>query len=96
MSVSEAKFDKAVKIIQGLPKDGPVKPTQEDQLYVSAHLSSPHGLTLTLRAVLQILQTRSGRAASTAGTLLIVRAATAGDVNTSRPGMLDFTGKFKW
>lgn len=25
-----------------------------------------------------------------------MRAATAGDVNTSRPGMLDFTGKFKW
>ncbi|KAJ7762007.1 acyl-CoA-binding protein [Mycena maculata] len=29
----EAKFDKAVAIVQGLPKDGPVKPSQEDQLY---------------------------------------------------------------
>ena len=35
MSVSEAKFEKAVQIIQGLPKDGPVKPTQDDQLFVS-------------------------------------------------------------
>ncbi|KAF8969156.1 acyl-CoA-binding protein [Flammula alnicola] len=31
--MSEAKFNKAVEIIQSLPKDGPVKPTQDDQLY---------------------------------------------------------------
>ncbi|KAJ7096531.1 acyl-CoA-binding protein [Mycena belliarum] len=31
--MSQAKFDKAVAIVQGLPKDGPVKPTQDDQLY---------------------------------------------------------------
>ncbi|PPQ68639.1 hypothetical protein CVT26_002923 [Gymnopilus dilepis] len=54
--MSEAKFEKAVAIIQSLPKDGPVKPSQEDQLYVT----------------------------------------TIGDVNTQRPGMLDFTGKAKW
>jgi diazepam-binding inhibitor (GABA receptor modulating acyl-CoA-binding protein) len=33
--MSEAKFNKAVEIVGGLPKDGPVKPTQEDQLFVS-------------------------------------------------------------
>ena len=32
--MSETKFDKAVKIIQSLPKDGPIQPTQDDQLYV--------------------------------------------------------------
>jgi len=32
--MSEAKFDKAVTIIQSLPKDGPIKPSQDDQLYV--------------------------------------------------------------
>ncbi|KAH9949999.1 acyl CoA binding protein-domain-containing protein [Amylocystis lapponica] len=31
--MSEAKFEKAVEIIKSLPKDGPVKPTQDDQLY---------------------------------------------------------------
>ncbi|WWC58757.1 uncharacterized protein I303_101301 [Kwoniella dejecticola CBS 10117] len=31
MSV-QAQFDKAVAIVQGLPKDGPVQPTQEDKL----------------------------------------------------------------
>lgn len=30
----EGKFNKAVEIVQGLPKDGPIKPAQEDQLYV--------------------------------------------------------------
>ncbi|TFY74134.1 hypothetical protein EWM64_g9878 [Hericium alpestre] len=31
--MSDAKFDKAVAIVQGLPKDGPIKPSQEEQLY---------------------------------------------------------------
>ncbi|KAH9998946.1 Acbp [Russula vinacea] len=29
----EAKFNKAVEIVQTLPKEGPIQPTQEDQLY---------------------------------------------------------------
>lgn len=33
--MSEAKFKKAVSIIGSLPKDGPVKPSQEDRLFVS-------------------------------------------------------------
>ena len=37
--MSQAKFDKAVAIIQGLPKDGPIKPSQDDQLYVSLKIS---------------------------------------------------------
>lgn len=32
--VSKAKFEKAVEIIQNLPKDGPIKPSQEEQLSV--------------------------------------------------------------
>ncbi|PPQ92250.1 hypothetical protein CVT25_008932 [Psilocybe cyanescens] len=31
--MSEAKFNKAVEIIGALPKDGPVKPSQDDQLF---------------------------------------------------------------
>ncbi|KAJ2918458.1 hypothetical protein MD484_g1963, partial [Candolleomyces efflorescens] len=31
--MSEAQFKKAVEIIQSLPKDGKIKPTQEDQLH---------------------------------------------------------------
>ena len=33
-TMSEAKFNKAVEIIQSLPADGPIKPTSDDQLYV--------------------------------------------------------------
>ncbi|KAJ7227410.1 acyl-CoA-binding protein [Mycena pura] len=29
----EAQFNKAVEIVKALPKDGPVQPTQDDQLY---------------------------------------------------------------
>jgi hypothetical protein len=32
--MSEAKFNKAVVIIQSLPKNGPIQPSQDDQLYV--------------------------------------------------------------
>ncbi|MCV2423903.1 acyl-CoA-binding protein, partial [Paucibacter sp. DJ4R-1] len=60
--MSQAQFDKAVTIVQNLPKDGPVKPTQEDQLLFYSNY----------------------------------KQATIGDVNTTRPGMMDFTGKAKW
>ncbi|KAJ7170900.1 acyl-CoA-binding protein [Mycena crocata] len=60
--MSEAKFNKAVAIVQGLPKDGPVKPSQEDQLFFYSYF----------------------------------KQANLGDNTTTRPGMLDFTGKAKW
>ncbi|EUC64943.1 acyl CoA-binding protein [Rhizoctonia solani AG-3 Rhs1AP] len=60
--MSQAKFDKAVNIVQNIPKDGPVKPTQDQQLTFYK----------------------------------FYKQGTIGDVNTERPGMLDFTGKAKW
>jgi len=60
--MSQAQFDKAVEIVQSLPKDGPIKPNQEDQLYFYSYY----------------------------------KQATIGDVNTQRPGLLDFVGKAKW
>jgi len=44
--MSKAKFDIAVKIVQSLPKDGPIQPTQDDQLYVR----TPVFFFLVLRA----------------------------------------------
>jgi len=60
--MSSPKFDKAVKIVQGLPKEGRIQPSQADQLYFYARY----------------------------------KQATIGDVNTKRPGMMDFVGKAKW
>jgi len=60
--MSETQFNKAVEIVQSLPKDGPVKPSQSDQLDFYKYY----------------------------------KQATVGDVNTPRPGMLDFVGKAKW
>lgn len=58
-AMSEAKFDKAVAIIGALPKEGAIKPTQEDQLYVCLFLRAfpiPKSTYSTL--VLQVLQAR--------------------------------------
>ncbi|CAE6519060.1 unnamed protein product [Rhizoctonia solani] len=60
--MSQAKFDKAAAIVQSMPKDGPVKPTQDQQLKFYS----------------------------------LFKQGTIGDVNTTRPGLLDFTGKAKW
>ncbi|OJT02250.1 Acyl-CoA-binding protein [Trametes pubescens] len=60
--MSQTKFEKAVSIVQSLPKEGPIQPTQDEQLYFYKYY----------------------------------KQATVGDVNTSRPGMLDFVGKAKW
>lgn len=60
--MSQAQFEKATSIVQSLPKDGPIKPSQDDQLFFYSHY----------------------------------KQATIGDVNTARPGMLDFVGKAKW
>ncbi|GAA6014115.1 hypothetical protein JCM11491_004109 [Sporobolomyces phaffii] len=59
---SAAQFDKAVEIIGSLPKDGPIKPSQDDQLAF-------YGL---------------------------FKQANVGDNTTSKPGMMDFAGKYKW
>ncbi|KAF8740080.1 hypothetical protein AX14_008715 [Amanita brunnescens Koide BX004] len=35
--MSESQFKKAVEIVQSLPKDGPVKPSSDDQLHFYKH-----------------------------------------------------------
>ncbi|KAG8953154.1 hypothetical protein FRC04_003102 [Tulasnella sp. 424] len=60
--MSNAKFEKAVAIVQGLPKDGPVQLSNDDKLKFYKYY----------------------------------KQATVGDVNTTRPGLMDFTGKAKW
>ena len=46
--MSEAQFKKAVEIVGSLPKDGPVKPTTDDQLYVCLSASPPSILSFPL------------------------------------------------
>lgn len=41
--VSSAQFDKAVKIVQELPKGGPVNPSEADKLFVSQHSGGAQG-----------------------------------------------------
>ncbi|KAJ8480839.1 hypothetical protein ONZ51_g6399 [Trametes cubensis] len=79
--MSQAKFEKAVAIVQSLPKEGPIQPTQEEQLYVLLYLR-PGLPAFSPYRRLQFYK--------------YYKQATVGDVNTSRPGMLDFVGKAKW
>ena len=65
MPVTETKFNKAVGIIQNLPSNGPIEPTQEEKLYVRTLVFfwSPSLLILISRhtpqpAVLRLLQAR--------------------------------------
>lgn len=58
--MSQAKFNKAVEIVQALPKDGPVKPSQDDQLYVSSCSDARTCRVAELRIlVLQVFQAGS-------------------------------------
>lgn len=58
LSVQE-KFDKAVKYVQGLPKDGPYQPGQEIKLKVRGHgLRDRSRSAKRLASVLRILQAR--------------------------------------
>ena len=36
--MSQEKFDKAVAIVQGLPKDGPIQPSIDEKLVVRSSL----------------------------------------------------------
>ncbi|KAF8666659.1 Acyl CoA binding protein [Rhizoctonia solani] len=80
--MSQAKFDKAASVVQSLPKDGPIKPTQDDQLKVSL---ASYAIRVACR--LWWVYYDDSRP---------MRLGTIGDVNTERPGLLDFTGKAKW
>lgn len=93
--MSEAKFNKAVEIVQGLPKDGPIQPSLDEKLRVSFDFSTKD-YPLNDCIVLQVLQAGSVVLWLEAGTRLTHNSATIGDVNTPRPGILDFTGKAKW
>ena len=45
--MSKAKFEKAVSIVQSLPKDGPIKPTQDEQLIVREWMKALMKATIT-------------------------------------------------
>ncbi|GAA5837565.1 hypothetical protein JCM11251_002015 [Rhodosporidiobolus azoricus] len=59
---THARFERAVDIIQSLPKSGPIQTNYDDKLSLYASY----------------------------------KQATEGDINTSRPGLLDVLGRAKW
>ena len=104
---SETQFSKAAEIIQALPKDGPIQPSQSDQLYVrtpfffytiliqSLSISPLPTCSFTVTTNKVCDARRNHRFINL--TFTSRNLATIGDVNTVRPSsMFDFTGKAKW
>ncbi|KAJ8294799.1 Acyl-CoA-binding 3 [Rhodotorula toruloides] len=77
-----ARFERAVDIIQSLPKSGPIQTSYEQKLTLySVYKQGVYDETVETRAQADGIETR---------------AATEGDVKSSRPGMLDILGRAKW
>lgn len=57
--MAQVRFDKAVEIVQNLPKGGPIQPSQDQQLNVGLMISFTQSLTDQCpTTVLQVLQAR--------------------------------------
>ncbi|CAD6565818.1 MAG: hypothetical protein TREMPRED_001813 [Tremellales sp. Tagirdzhanova-0007] len=82
-----AQFDKAVAIVKALPPDGPVKPSQDDQLadgwkQLDVHLVNGF---------------RAGAKFKTIGMFYgHFKQANDGDCTGPAPGAFDFKGKYKY
>ncbi|WP_299540827.1 acyl-CoA-binding protein [uncultured Streptomyces sp.] len=59
---SEAQFQKSADTVANLDKDGPIRPTSDDQLYLYKYF----------------------------------KQAKVGNNDTPKPGMMNFTAKYKW
>ena len=105
--MSEAKFNKAVAIVQSLPKSGPIQPSQDDQLFVRTPVFSAIPILISPPPTCSFMVTTSKVCAArrnhgfiwephfTSRDLLSL--ALVGDINTERPtGFMDFAGKAKW
>ena len=81
--MSKGKFEKAVEIVQSLPKDGPIKPSLDDQLYVRTPVFSftyidplwLNRLVSFTHTVLFLLQARCALRSSLTHTLISLRSS---------------------
>jgi len=81
-----------------MPKEGPVQPSQDDKLKVSRWSQFARYCVQTLRAPSSTVTSSrvcANRCVSAVSPINPV-LGTIGDVNTTRPGLLDFVGKAKW
>ncbi|GAV99466.1 ACBP-domain-containing protein [Lentinula edodes] len=81
MSLLDAQFDRAVEIVQGLPKTGPIQTDYEEKLTMYS-LYKQGMFTLGFKGVEQY----------TNG----VPSATVGNVKSPRPAMWDMLARAKW
>ena len=98
----DAQFDRAVEIVQSLPKTGPIQTDYEEKLtmyrYAALHCSVLGKLVLTLLPAVCISKVHSRARVTSVRELnvLFTPAATVGNVKTPRPGIWDMLGRAKW
>ncbi|KAF8558804.1 hypothetical protein OG21DRAFT_983617 [Imleria badia] len=83
----DAQFNRAVEIVQGLPKTGPIQTGYEEKLtmYRSvSHSTSPHPGADTPSFPANLLP------------YSLYKQATVGNVTSPRPGIFDMLGRAKW
>ncbi|GAA5845166.1 hypothetical protein JCM9279_005461 [Rhodotorula babjevae] len=82
-----ARFERAVDIIQSLPKSGPIQTSYDQKLELYACV-----LRVQAGHVHRPCRARSSKHADSS----TVHTATEGDIRGSRPGLLDILGRAKW
>jgi hypothetical protein len=96
----DAQFDRAVEIVQNLPKTGPIQTGYEEKLAMYRYVSS--SIILSLYSQLQCASAFINKvsppplADPQIPHPLILVLATAGNVTSPRPGIWDMLGRAKW
>ena len=96
----EARFERAVDIIQSLPKSGPIQTSYHDKLLLYSYIIPSYarstlpadpltglGCTSKVSAIVQPFIRRAYPR---------IDAATEGNIKVARPGLLDVLGRAKW
>lgn len=96
----DAQFDRAVEIVQGLPKTGPIQTGYEEKLtmyrcVLRAFSMRQHILTFFAACISKVRYVGLPKLPP-ADECLRLHKATVGNVKSPRPGMFDMLGRAKW
>lgn len=96
----DAQFDRAVKIVQGLPKQGPIQTGYEEKLTMYRYVNN-HFIMLCIpedHGPLYASLYKQGAWCLKIAIHDIYQyvTATVGNVKTPRPGIFDMLGRAKW
>lgn len=99
----DAQFDRAVEIVQSLPKTGPIQTAYEDKLNMYRYVSTTLRVYREIHRVPQLVQARYFPRIQPPALRRFLRrrffchlSATVGNVQGPRPSVWDMLGRAKW